>query len=618
MNKESNNSIIVQCTSVLNKLFRGEIDKSMSSIEADNLTEEESALLTVTKNLINFLEANNNYLLTISRGKLNAPQPEGFKMLGAIKELQSTLKHLIWHVNQASMGNYNHRVDFLGEFSESFNLLIFSLDEKKQIQNELIKSEERLRKAEVVSKSGSWELDLTLSKFNISDNAAQIFGFDKNTVNNPDVIAVTLPEYRNEIIESMRRLIYDNQPYDVEYEIKNVKSGELKTIRSVAEYDDNIKKVIGVVQDITEKKEAERSLYIKDAALNSALNPICIVNLSGDFIYANPAFSNTWGYKDFGEVKAVGINNLLKQPMNAFNIIIKTIKDGYCSGESSAIDKRGRKFTVIYNTAIIYGTKNKPIGIIMAFADITELKEAQTKLIKYASELEESNETKDKLFSIIAHDLKSPFVGLIGLSEILVEDFALLGEEEKKDFADKIREISKGTLSLLENLLEWARFKTGNSGFEQVLFNPYEEISETMRLLIPISLNKQITLSNNIDKDYIIYADKNMYKTVVRNLISNSIKFTKPGGEIIFTTEENSKYIKFSIKDNGVGIPPAKLSDLFSLGKKVSTKGTNDETGTGLGLIMCKEMIEKCGGQIWVESELGKGSCFNFTLKKHK
>ena len=234
-------------------------------------------------------------------------------------------------------------------------------------------------------------------------------------------------------------------------------------------------------------------------------------------------------------------------------------------------------------------------------------------------ELEKANKTKDKFLSIIAHDLKSPFNALLGFSNLLLKNHSVIDEKERETFIKCIHDSSIKTYRLLENLLTWARSQTGKLKFSTEIINLSTLINETISLLEEPARNKNIKLILNEEKDLLIKADKNMIDTVIRNLVSNAIKFTPKGGVISVKSqtiidENNQKFAQFSVKDNGVGISQELQSKLFKITENVTTKGTEEETGTGLGLILCEEFIEKHNGKIWVESEVDKGSKFSFII----
>ncbi len=246
----------------------------------------------------------------------------------------------------------------------------------------------------------------------------------------------------------------------------------------------------------------------------------------------------------------------------------------------------------------------------------TQAKELETANKK----LKELNATKDKFYSIIAHDLKSPFNTMLGFSELLIENFDKYDSQKKKKFIGIIQKGVQNTYKLLGNLLLWSRSQRGIIDFKPENLNLYLLIGETIEILRQSVANKSITLINQIPEDIFFKADRNMLSTIIRNLISNAIKFTHKGGEITIkahtiTDENNHKFIEITVKDSGVGISPEKQTKLFKMTEDISTKGTENEAGTGLGLILCKEFVEKHGGKIWVESEVGKGSKFIITLK---
>ena len=243
-----------------------------------------------------------------------------------------------------------------------------------------------------------------------------------------------------------------------------------------------------------------------------------------------------------------------------------------------------------------------------------ELAEANKKLRQYADEQKELNADKDKFFSIVAHDLKSPFQGLLGVSSILIEEYENLTGEQIKHFISVLRNSTKNIYSLIENLLQWSRLQTGRVSFDLENLNLFEETAYVQNLLSVNLSQKSIGFVNEIDENYYVFADKKMLHSILQNLGSNAIKFTKRGGTIIVSAKSLEAYIEITVKDNGNGISEEDLFKLFKINEQLSTIGTEEEEGTGLGLTICKEMIEKNKGSIRVESEVGKGSSFIFTL----
>ena len=242
-----------------------------------------------------------------------------------------------------------------------------------------------------------------------------------------------------------------------------------------------------------------------------------------------------------------------------------------------------------------------------------------TSRIRNEIELKKANHTKDKFFSIIAHDLKSPFSAMLGFSNELNANFDKYDRKEQKEFLSIIDKSIKSTYSLLNNLLLWARSQKGNIIFNPEKINLYLLINESIELSIHSAESKSIKILNNTSKDIFVKADKEMLSTILRNLFSNAIKFTYKGGEIIAKSEiikdeSNQEFAEIIIGDNGIGISDEMQQQLFDIGENKSTQGTEKEKGTGLGLILTKEFVEKHNGKIWVESKLGHGSSFIFTI----
>ncbi|MHC1703304.1 MAG: ATP-binding protein [Tenuifilaceae bacterium] len=231
-------------------------------------------------------------------------------------------------------------------------------------------------------------------------------------------------------------------------------------------------------------------------------------------------------------------------------------------------------------------------------------------------ELEALNTTKDKFFAIIAHDLKNPFSTVLGLSELLAREFETFESDKLKVFIQQIYKYSNSTYNLLENLLQWSMLQTGRMPLHPKLVNLGLIISENLDLLKGNAIQKGIKISSPKLEEYIAYVDNNMITTVVRNLLSNAIKFTPINGEIVIKVIEEGDFIKVTIKDNGVGISKQDLKNLFRIDSNPSTIGTSQEKGTGLGLIICKDFVERNGGVIGVESEPNHGSSFYFTIPK--
>lgn len=236
-------------------------------------------------------------------------------------------------------------------------------------------------------------------------------------------------------------------------------------------------------------------------------------------------------------------------------------------------------------------------------------------LMESENQLKASNKSKDKLFSIISHDLRGPFAGLLGLGQLMVDEFDNLSEEEKKDMIVNIFQASNRLFNLVENLLVWSRSQLNSIEFSPENTSVIRIIDKTALYYTALIEKKRITMETIGSEDLKAFCDSAMLATVMRNLISNAIKFTPVEGKIsIQATKYNDSEILIEVSDTGVGMPPEDIVNVFQLDIKVSNPGTEDEPGTGLGLMLCKEFIEKQNGRIWIESELEVGTKVCFTL----
>lgn len=244
----------------------------------------------------------------------------------------------------------------------------------------------------------------------------------------------------------------------------------------------------------------------------------------------------------------------------------------------------------------------------------SELEDALSEVVHTKDQLEALNKEKTTLFSIIGHDLRSPLTSLLTAGEVV----GLLGDSmTREDLLEYITGMSNNVRtvnSLLETLLEWARLQMDQVAFEPCTLDLHELAGRTTGLLSPVGAQKSVSVQNEVPEGAQGYGDPNMVDTIIRNLANNAVKFTQENGSVTLSAEQDKNMITISIRDTGVGVPPERLKTLFVLEKGATTNGTKGEKGSGLGLILCRDMVEKNGGKIWVESEPGNGSTFFFTL----
>ncbi len=280
----------------------------------------------------------------------------------------------------------------------------------------------------------------------------------------------------------------------------------------------------------------------------------------------------------------------------------------------------GRTIGVIivqdYENERAYGEDERQFLIFVTeqIAQVIERKMNSEAIMKYAEELKQLNNTKDKFFSIIAHDLRGPFNSLLGLSEFLVSPDEDLTEKQRNVFIQEIYNLLKNEYELLQNLLQWAAMQLDKVEYKQTKINLFELVSKKMDLLSLQANNKNIAIVNNVKKDCFVLADNNMLGSIVQNFITNAIKFTNKNGAINITSTYENESVIVTIEDNGIGMTKERVEEIFRLDSTKSSTGTAGERGTGLGVILCKEMIEKQGGKLTISSEPNVGTKVIFSI----
>lgn len=284
--------------------------------------------------------------------------------------------------------------------------------------------------------------------------------------------------------------------------------------------------------------------------------------------------------------------------------------------DTTMVGKDGNVMHVNFHKAVYHNKLGEPIGMLGIMIDITDRVRIKHELERNEKKLTKLNNTKDRFFSIIAHDLKNPFNSLMGLLDILINEYDELDDVTRKQYLRVVNNSSNDLFRLLTNLLEWSRTQISGVDFNPKMTSIYSIVDTELKVLENQALKKNISISSNISESISATVDKNMIATVIRNLISNSIKFTNKGGAVKIVAKEFSDHIVICVSDNGIGISKDKQVRFFKINEKISSEGTEQETGTGLGLILCKEFIEKHNGSISIISEEGKGSEFCVSLPK--
>jgi PAS domain S-box-containing protein len=511
--------------------------------------------------------------------------------------------------------------------TETVNPINYNEKETLLIKNEeLIKSEQKYR--QLVENSLQGIVILQDMKIVYTNSAfANITGY---TVE--EILAFSPKEVKNLVHPDDWKLVWYNfrkrlagQSIPTSYHFKAIsKDGNSKVLELYAqlvEFDQR-PAIQGILLEVTEQIEAQKALKESEEKFRSIFENSgigkAILTPKGEFIKVNNSFAEMLGYgiEEFKNIHLLDITHP-SEIEHSLQIMRELEQDkslNYIQYENKYLRKNGKTFWGFVIITPIPDENRKLSFLIAQLQDITIRKNTEVKLINHAEELEELNQSKDKFFSIISHDLRSPFNALLGISEYATKFFDDLSKEDIKESIKNIHSSAKKVYNLMQNLLEWTQIQTNGLEFEKRKIDLCEISKSILELYKEISNSKNIELTSDISNSIFLYADLYMIETILRNLVSNGIKFTHPGGSVSISAALKSDLVEVTVEDNGIGITPENQKKLFGIDKQYRMDGTANEKGTGLGLILCKDFVEKCNGTISVEGELNKGSKFTFTV----
>ncbi len=349
--------------------------------------------------------------------------------------------------------------------------------------------------------------------------------------------------------------------------------------------------------------------------IQTAMDGFCLVDLQGKLLEVNETYCRMSGYSA-PELLSMHLTDLdaNEQAQETASQIQQVILNGESRFETHHRRKDGSVFTA--EISVQYRPSNG--GQMVAFIhDITDRVKSEGELRHKNQQLSLLNAEKDKFFSVIAHDLRSPFHVFMGLTQIMAEELPSLTMDEIQNMAVLMRKSSANLFRLLSNLLEWSSMQRGLTVFKPSAFQLEQKISESLAVVLEVANRKNITLKYDIAPGLMVFGDGNMIEGILRNLVTNATKFTPAGGDVLVSARLNPEnLIEIAIKDSGIGMNQHMIDHLFNIDENTSREGTEGEPSTGLGLIICKDFVEKHGGRLWVESQVGKGSTFHFTISQ--
>ena len=527
-----------------------------------------------------------------------------------------------------------------------------NIRKKQELQQELINKNEKLLNANEELEQNNEEISIQKQMIESSEELLHktLNGFD-------DAVYVVAPDYTIEYMNAAMRknigrdctgkhcfesiygfddkcpwcvfeklsrespeMIYEtyNEKLQKHYQVKNIR---LDNASKLTVYND----VTEIIKSREALRESEKKYRLIAENVSDVLWIIDMNTLM--FTYVSPSIYGLLGYSpdEMMQIRADKSLSLTsaRKMIYKLNKRIKKFKENN-SSEHNFFDelqqkkKNGELIWIETATNFYYNSENE-VEMLGVSRDISNRKTLEEKIMRQNEELVSLNATKDKFFNIIAHDLKNPFNTILGFSDLLLKKYQKYDDEKRLKMLQVIHSSGENTQKLLENLLEWSRSQTGKIKFdpEPIIFEAV--LRDVLDLFSETAKAKEITLDYQIPESLVLNADKPMLSTVLRNLVSNALKFTHRNGHVlVYAFSDKDEQAQITVSDDGVGMKKELLDNLFKIHEKVSETGTENEKGTGIGLLLCKEFVEQHGGELWVNSKPGEGSEFSFTMPVKK
>ncbi len=556
------------------------------------------------------------------------------------------LKQLIEQSKKIAKADFSARTlvtrkDEIGHLGNAFNEMALGLEENTtSIENLELEikwrmlAEEALKESEEAFRVIFEQAAVGVAKVNkytgdyikVNQKYLDIVGYSEEELFKLTYKDITHPDDLNNNDE-VEKVLQSDKPYTYSLERRHInRDGSICwvkiTVSPIYIGDKVSDNLIAIVEDITDRKQTEKALkeseeYFRAVFEQAAVGVIQADWDTGNFIRVNQKYLDIVGYskEELFELNFKDITHPddLEKDLDQLKLLQLGEID-YFSIDKRYIRKDGTAIWIQLTVSPMSRKEDVSNYLIAIVEDITESKKAQDELKESELKLREANATKDKFFSIIAHDLRNPFNVILGYSDMLNKGYERFDDDKRKLFINEIHKSSANTFTLLENLLTWTRSQQGRIKIKKEKLNLSELINSSIQPYSSHAKNKGINILNNINVDTNIIADINTMSIVFGNLINNAIKFTHKDGNISISEILNGDNLDIYIEDTGIGMTDKQIADLFLIEKSSTTLGTDRERGSGLGLILCKEFVEKNGGAIRVESKVDVGSKFIISL----
>ena len=523
----------------------------------------------------------------------------------------------------AELGKY-FKINAFSPQKGQFAVLFEDITERKHIEIALAQSERKYRNLVDNSLVGVFQTHIDGKLLYANDAMVEMmeYGKPKDVLGENILALYKHPAERKKLIDTITA-----HGKITGYETVFItKQGKEKTILLNAILNNTV--IDGTIIDISELKHTEEALRQERSRLSIIMDTspvgIVILDRDGDITYSNARgvqilqlskddITQRTYNAPLWKITDVEGNDF---PMEELPFAKVQATGKPCYNVQHGIEAAdGHRIILSINAAPLFGADAKFDGMIASIEDISEAKQNEGKIRQQNKELIELNASKDKFFSIIAHDLRGPLSSVQMLNKILITNYKDYDKDGIFEIITMFDKVMTRTYFLLENLLEWAILQRSSLAPKSAQVNINELVAEMAALFEEKARSKQILLANNVPPLLCAACDADMSKTIVRNLLSNALKFVGKGGLVSVEAEEKAGFVEIRVHDNGQGIAPDQIPRLFNIAENETSLGTDNESGTGLGLPLCRELAEKQGGTIWVTSEIGKGSTFCFTLK---